>query len=70
MRAGFGAKPMRKSRSKGNPEITEIPELHSRVELRAYQLFEKRGHAHGRDLDDWFRAEREILGEQIDADLG
>jgi hypothetical protein len=48
----------------------EMPELHGLVALRAYQLFEKRGRAHGRDWDDWFRAEREILGGKTDADLG
>jgi hypothetical protein len=56
-------------RRKANRENLEIPELRSRVALRAYQLFERRGHTHGRDLDDWFRAEREILCEQLDADL-
>ena len=48
----------------------EIPELHTRIALRAYQLFENRGRIHGHDLDDWFRAEQEILSEQIDADFG
>jgi hypothetical protein len=31
------------------------------IERRAYELFLERGGQHGRDLDDWFRAEREIL---------
>lgn len=31
------------------------------VARRAYQMFESRGRVHGRDLDDWHRAEAEIL---------
>jgi hypothetical protein len=30
------------------------------VEDRAYEIFESRGRTHGRDLDDWMSAEREI----------
>ena len=32
-----------------------------RVALRAYELFLARGSEHGRDIDDWLEAEREIL---------
>jgi len=28
---------------------------------RAYELFEARGYQHGNDLEDWFRAESELL---------
>lgn len=28
---------------------------------RAFELYERRGGGHGGDLDDWFRAERELL---------
>ena len=68
MTPGAGAKPAKASRRKGNREDKGIPELHSRVALRAYQLFENRGRAHGRDWEDWFRAEQEILSERMDAD--
>jgi hypothetical protein len=35
-----------------------------RVARRAYDSFEERGREHGRDLEDWLGAEREImLGE-------
>jgi len=30
------------------------------IARRAYQLFLERGGEHGRDLEDWFRAETEI----------
>jgi hypothetical protein len=30
------------------------------VQVRAYEIFVSRGAAHGRDWDDWFRAEQEL----------
>ena len=33
------------------------------VQKRAYDLFVKRGHAHGNDLADWLEAERQIKHE-------
>ena len=36
-------------------------ELHVLVAERAYELFAERGYHHGRALDDWLDAEREIL---------
>ena len=30
------------------------------VARRAYQRFEERGYEHGRDMDDWLEAEREL----------
>jgi hypothetical protein len=32
------------------------------IARRAYQLYESRGGEHGRDWDDWFRAEQELRG--------
>ena len=60
---------MRTLRRKRNLEISQILELRSRVAQRAYQLFQRRGCDHGRDMDDWIRAEKEILCEQLDAEL-
>lgn len=34
-----------------------------RIEKRAHQLFEGRGHEHGHDLEDWLQAEHEINSE-------
>ena len=31
------------------------------IAVRAYELFERRGREHGRDWEDWFRAEAELL---------
>lgn len=31
------------------------------IQLRAYELFEQRGREHGRDWQDWFEAEKQVL---------
>ena len=43
----------------GSLELTE--EL---VRNRAYQLYEERGCENGHDLDDWLRAETEVMGKK------
>jgi len=43
---------------------TGVKTLQERIQLRAYELFEARGREHGHDLDDWLRAEAEILGSK------
>ena len=35
--------------------------LHSDIAKRAFELYEASGHPHGKDLDDWLEAERQIL---------
>jgi hypothetical protein len=37
--------------------------LHSRIQERAYRLFLERGGQHGRDLQDWLEAERQVRAE-------
>lgn len=37
--------------------------LYLRIQTRAYQLFQMRGEEHGREVDDWLRAEIEINSE-------
>ena len=39
------------------------------VSFRAYELFERRGADHGRDLEDWTKAENEILSPLIEQKL-
>jgi len=36
-------------------------EIRNRIARRAYEIFEKRGKVHGHDLEDWFKAESQIL---------
>jgi hypothetical protein len=33
---------------------------HKEIARRAYELYERRGGEHGRDLDDWLHAEDEL----------
>ena len=38
-------------------------DIEERIRRRAYELYEARGRHHGRDWEDWFRAESEIWGK-------
>lgn len=38
-------------------------ELLSRIQKKAYQIYEKRGSTEGNDLADWFEAERQVKKE-------
>jgi hypothetical protein len=33
------------------------------IRRRAYEIWEQRGRQHGKDADDWFRAESEVRGK-------
>lgn len=41
--------------------LDEMQETFDSIARRAYELFESNGRQFGRDLDDWFRAEKELL---------
>jgi Protein of unknown function (DUF2934) len=59
---GASMKPQRKSTTP-NGSITQTGspvELVEQIRIRAYELFEERGGAHGYDVEDWLRAEAEI----------
>jgi hypothetical protein len=43
----------------GDLPRSETPRT-QRIADRAYQRFQRRGGEHGRDLEDWFEAEREL----------
>ena len=43
------------------PVSTEIEE---QIRYRAYELYEQRGQADGNALDDWLRAEAEVVGSK------
>jgi hypothetical protein len=70
MQTGTAARTAKVLDSGRTLENTEVPELHPRIALRAYQIYEERGSVHGNDLDNWLRAEQEILGEKADSDFG
>ena len=44
------------------PALAEFQRLNDEITRRAFHLFEARGQAHGQDVDDWLRAESQILG--------
>jgi len=55
---------------KRSEPISKIPdptEREEQIRLRAYALYEARGRKDGHDLDDWLRAEAEIMGTNIEA---
>jgi len=40
---------------------TQAMNLQDEIRIRAFHLFVQRGCKHGRDLEDWVRAESEVL---------
>jgi hypothetical protein len=44
-------------------ELSDTDLQHQCIALRAYELYEARGHVDGFDVEDWLQAEREILGK-------
>ena len=56
MESGSPAAPQ--SRVAKNPTEEEIA-------VRAYQIYEERGGAAGNEVEDWIRAERELLAENV-----
>lgn len=42
-------------------DIADIP-LRENISRRAHQIWEENGSPHGRDLEFWLKAEREVLG--------
>lgn len=53
-------KPIHESINPMQPD--EYAELESKIRIRAYQLWEEAGRPHGRELEHWFAAEREVAG--------
>jgi len=56
------AKP-RKSAAKTNGAATNVTVMHpsyEQVAQLAHRFWIERGHQHGSDIDDWFRAEQEL----------
>jgi hypothetical protein len=45
-------------------ESQQGPAPNRSLAQRAYERYEQRGREHGRDLDDWLEAERELLNNQ------
>ena len=43
-------------------QISKADWTHERIERRAYELYEQRGRQEGRALEDWLKAERQLVG--------
>jgi len=41
--------------------LERINDIHNRIEKRAYEMFRGNGDSFNRDIDDWFKAEAELL---------
>jgi Protein of unknown function (DUF2934) len=61
---------MPKTRESASPKLKKTVAAnghhptHEQIALRAYHIYLERGAAPGKELDDWTRAEREIIEEQ------
>jgi len=42
-------------------------ELEAQIRIRAYELYEERGREDGRELDDWLKAEAELVRQKAKA---
>ena len=52
----------RKESPRAKPPVSGVAfPAHALIARRAYELFLQRGAEHGRDLEDWLTAERELL---------
>ena len=56
--------PRKKSVKKSGVEKQiSADEFIARVRMKAYEMYEKRGYTHGKDLNDWLEAERIVKKE-------
>lgn len=62
-------KPLSAGEEQGRKTPSANGEVQPRIAERAYELYHRRGGHHGQDLDDWFLAEQEILGEDSWSDM-
>ena len=44
--------------------MTESPDQHEQIALRAYEFWEQRGQPWGTPEEDWFRAEQELADSE------
>ena len=46
------------------PTTESASEVQEQIRRRAYELYEERGRADGRDLEDWLQAESEVTQQK------
>jgi hypothetical protein len=64
--AGAAAAEVR-SRRRTDPASKRDP-IREAIATRAFELFLERGGQHGHDIDDWLRAEQDVLASRSDSD--
>lgn len=55
------SKPVVSTTSEVTTVTTRTVDIQDAIRERAYEIYEQRGGQHGADLEDWVRAEREVL---------
>jgi hypothetical protein len=59
------SKSSKAKKTASTPEVakvtTQTVDIQHAIRARAYELYEQRGGDHGRDCEDWLRAETEVL---------
>ena len=58
--ASYSARKTPAARAGSRTAVRRSPLLEE-IELRAYEIYLRRGAAHGNDLDDWLQAERQVF---------
>lgn len=61
-----GVNELLKEKDKAEAKVKILSDLTSRIDKRAYELYEEQGRMDGRAVQDWEKAEREIRQEIID----
>jgi ribonuclease I len=56
-------KPRKTAPSKKANNLTQMTASYEQVAQLAHRFWAERGGTHGNDAEDWFRAERELLGK-------
>ena len=57
-----GGKNEKSDLTQGSQNLPGVYDLQACIAQRAYELYEQEGGCHGRDLEHWLEAEREVLG--------
>lgn len=65
----FGAELKKILRQVEGKELAKEENLQEEIAGEAYDLFERSGRVEGRDLDNWFEAERIVMKRHIQTDL-
>jgi hypothetical protein len=52
---------MAQDNARKTPKVPYSHHVEEQIRQRAYELYDARGREDGHDMDDWFRAEQEVL---------